>query len=145
MKNLKICLVDDDNDDRETFRDAFNELHSDNELKTFNNGLEALDYLNATEDVPDILFLDLNMPIMGGLEMLEEIRKNGRYKHLSVAIYSTSSAESDIEQTLAAGANIYIIKPASFQTLVDTLKKVIKINWQYHASELSKDTFVFVI
>ncbi|RKS21747.1 response regulator receiver domain-containing protein [Flavobacterium endophyticum] len=145
MKNLRICLVDDDKDDRETFQDAFNELNSDNVLMTFKNGLEAIDYLNAIEDVPDIIFLDLNMPIMGGLETLREIRKNERYKLLSVVIYSTSSSEKDIEETLVAGANIYITKPTNYRVLKDMLTKVMKMNWQYHTSELDKDTFVFAI
>lgn len=145
MKNLRICLVDDDKDDRETFQDAFNELNSDNVLMTFKNGLEAIDYLNAIEDVPDIIFLDLNMPIMGGLETLREIRKNERYKLLSVVIYSTSSSEKDIEETLVAGANIYITKPTNYRVLKNMLTKVMKMNWQYHTSELDKDTFVFAI
>ncbi|MBA9074542.1 CheY-like chemotaxis protein [Flavobacterium gossypii] len=145
MKNLRICLVDDDKDDRETFQDAFNELNSNNVLMTFKNGLEAIDYLNAIEDVPDIIFLDLNMPIMGGLETLREIRKNERYKLLSVVIYSTSSSEKDIEETLVAGANIYITKPTNYRVLKDMLTKVMKMNWQYHTSELDKDTFVFAI
>ncbi|RKS25614.1 response regulator receiver domain-containing protein [Flavobacterium endophyticum] len=145
MKNLKICLVDDDNDDREIFEEAFKELNSENSLIIFKNGLEIIDYLDKVEEIPHIIFLDLNMPIMGGLETLKEIRKNTRYKLLSVAIYSTSSSEKDIEETLAAGANIYITKPANFERLKDTLRKVIKINWQYHAAELDKETFVLVV
>lgn len=145
MKNLKICLVDDDKDDRKIFQEAFDEINSGSDLQTFNNGLEAIDYLDSLEYVPDIIFLDLNMPIMGGIETLREIRKNDRYLLLSVAIYSTSSAEKDIEETLVAGANIYITKPRNFQTLKDTIAKVIRINWQFHASELNHDTFVLVI
>lgn len=145
MKNLKICLVDDDQDDREVFQDAFTELNLENDLKTFKNGLEVIDYLNVAEEMPHIIFLDINMPIMGGLETLTEIRKNERYKSLSVAIYSTSSTDKDITETLAAGANIFITKPTNFQTLKNTLHKVIKTNWQYHTSPLNKETFVFVV
>ncbi|MCY1496265.1 hypothetical protein D9M68_301950 [compost metagenome] len=82
---------------------------------------------------------------MGGLETLREIRKNERYKLLSVVIYSTSSSEKDIEETLVAGANIYITKPTNFRVLKDTLTKVMKMNWQYRASELDKNNFVLVI
>lgn len=145
MKNLKICLVDDDNDDREIFQEAFNELNSENVLMVFKNGLEIIDYLDKTEEAPHIIFLDLNMPIMGGLETLKEIRTNERFKSLSIAIYSTSSSEKDIEETLAAGANIYITKPANFERLKDTLRKAIKVNWQYHASEMDKEMFVLVV
>jgi len=143
MKNLKICLVDDDKDDREIFKDAFNELGTGDDLMTFNNGLEVLEYLEKIEHVPDIIFLDLNMPIMGGLETLQIIRKNYRYKSLSVAIYSTSSSEKDIEETLVAGANVYITKPSNFQCLKDAISKIMKM--QFHASELNRDTFVFVV
>jgi CheY-like chemotaxis protein len=145
MKNLKICLVDDDQDDREIFQEAFNELNSGNDLNTFSSGLEVIDYLNSAETAPDLIFLDLNMPFMGGLETLREIRKDDRFKTLSVAIYSTSSTDKDIEETLAAGANIYITKPASFSTLKDMLEKVIKMNWQYQTSGLDRDNFVFAI
>ncbi|MNX88688.1 Chemotaxis protein CheY [compost metagenome] len=83
------------------------------------------------------------MPIMGGLETLREIRKNQRYKSLSVAIYSTSSSEKDIEETLVSGANIYITKPSNFQCLKDAISKIMKM--QFHISELNRDTFVFVV
>lgn len=144
MKNLKICLVDDDNEDREVFQEAFNELNSDNDFNTFKNGLEAVEYLNSSEEVPDIIFLDLNMPVMGGLDTLREIRKSERYKSLTVAIYSTSSAEKDIEETLIAGANVYIIKPRNFQCLKDAIAKVMKTNWQFDDSGLDKDTFLLL-
>jgi len=149
MKNLEekmhIILVDDDADDRMLFEEAFNELNSENILKMFKNGLEVVDYLNSIEDVPDIIFLDLNMPIQGGLETLKAMREIDRYKMISVAIYSTSSSEKDIEETLVAGANIYITKPTNFQCLKDTIRKVINMNWQFLSSGLNRDTFVFVM
>lgn len=148
MKNLNetmhIILVDDDAEDRMIFEEAFSQLNSGNQLLMFQNGLEVLNYLNENETVPDIIFLDLNMPIMGGLETLREIRKNDRYRQLSVVIYSTSSAEKDIEDTLIAGANVYITKPNNFETLRDTIAKVIHVNWQFLSSGLDRETFVFV-
>ncbi|OJX54861.1 MAG: hypothetical protein BGO88_03020 [Flavobacterium sp. 38-13] len=145
MENLKICLVDDDHEDRELFKDAFDELVSGNELMTFDGGLELLDYLNRCGQIPDIVFLDLNMPVMSGFETLRRIRENDCWKSLSVAIYSTSSAETDIEKALIEGANIYIKKPSSFGCLKDVIGKVMKTNWQYHASELSHETFLLVV
>lgn len=143
MKNLKICLVDDDREDKEIFQDAFNELSSGNDLMTFNNGSEMLGYLEKAEQVPDIIFLDLNMPVMGGLEALQELRKHDRYKSISIAIYSTSSSEKDIEQTLIAGANIYITKPTDFQCLKNSISKIMRM--QFNVSEIDRDTFVLVL
>ncbi|QRY55492.1 response regulator [Sphingobacterium siyangense] len=143
MKKLKICLVDDDREDREIFQEAFEELNSGSDLKIFDNGLEVMQYLENLEHVPDIIFLDINMPVMGGLETLREIRKVERYRSITVVIYSTSSAENDIEQTLISGANIYLTKPSSYQSLKDAISKIMK--YQFHAGEVNRDTFVLVV
>lgn len=138
-------MVDDDKDDRNIFEEAFDELRSQSELTTFNNGLEVLNYLEQAQDMPHILFLDLNMPVLGGLDTLRAIRKDRRYDALSVAIYSTSSSETDIHDTLVSGANVYIIKPNNFQTLKATILKVLKTKWQYLSSDLNSETFVLVV
>jgi len=83
VEKLKIYLADDDKDDRQIFQEAFNEINSGNDLKIFNNGLEVIDYLNANDEIPDIIFLDFNMPLMSGIETLEVIRRNERYGSLS--------------------------------------------------------------
>lgn len=145
MENLKICLVDDDWEDMELFKEAFDELGSGNELAIFDSGVELLDYLNRHGQAPDIVFLDLNMPVISGFDTLRRIRQNDCWKSISLAIYSTSSAETDIEKALIEGANIYIKKPSSFECLKVAIDKVIKTNWQYRASELSRDTFLLVV
>jgi len=144
-KLMQIILVDDDTDDRLLFEEAFNELDSGKNLTIFKDGREILDYLYTRAEIPDIVFLDLNMPTLGGIEILREIRKDEKYQKLSVVIYSTSSAEKDIEDSLIAGANIYVKKPNDFETLKETLRKVIKMNWQFQSAELNRETFVFVV
>ncbi|MBA9074231.1 CheY-like chemotaxis protein [Flavobacterium gossypii] len=145
MEKLKIYLADDDKDDREIFQEAFNEINSGNDLRIFNNGLEVIDFLNANDEIPDIIFLDLNMPLMSGIETLRIIRGNERYGSLSVVIYSTSSSERDIEDTLSAGANIYINKPNNYRALKETIMKVMKIDWQFRTSELDRENFMFAL
>lgn len=142
--NMNIILVDDDSDDRILFSEAFEELDSGDNLKMFNNGRQVLDYLKEAQDLPDIIFLDLNMGILGGLETLLEIRKNDRHRNISVVIYSTSSSEKDIEDTLVAGANIYITKPNDFNKLKEAIKKVLKTNFQFLSGEMDRDTYVLV-
>ena len=138
-----ITLADDDEDDRLFFTDAFDELKINTVVNTVNNGRELLQFLNHPETVlPNIIFLDLNMPILNGIESLKEIKKNDRFKDIAIAIYSTSSSEHDIENTFVLGANIYIKKPSSFVDLKKILSDVVTINWQYHTNGLNKDNFL---
>jgi DNA-binding NarL/FixJ family response regulator len=85
------------------------------------------------------------MPGKTGLDCLKEIRANSRFKDVSVAIYSTSSSEKDIEDTFIEGANIYIKKPNDFSMLKKVIKEVINMNWQFHTSGLNIETFFFSI
>ncbi|ESU20985.1 two-component system response regulatory protein [Flavobacterium cauense R2A-7] len=140
---IHIILADDDEDDRLFFTDAFSELKISTKVSTFNDGVELMNYLNDSESVlPNILFLDLNMPKKNGIECLHEIKSNSRFDDIAIAIYSTSSSEEDIEETFVLGANIYIKKPSDFASLKKILSDVISINWQYHTSGLNKDNFL---
>jgi CheY-like chemotaxis protein len=140
---INICLADDDEDDRLFFKDAFGELKINTKVSTFNDGVELMDFLNHEDSVlPNVLFLDLNMPKKNGVECLLEIKKNERLNNIAIAIYSTSSSEEHIEETFINGANIYIKKPSDFENLKKILSEVVTINWQYHTSGLNKDNFL---
>ena len=146
MNKLKILLVDDDEDDRQFFADALESLDMKTELVQLINGEECLEYMEGhKDDCPNLLFLDLNMPIMNGFQCLEQIRKDDVFKDVIIAIYSTSSAEKDIEDTFNKGANIYITKPSSFKDLKNSLKQVIKTNWTYHMNDFSKENFLLKV
>ena len=108
-----------------------------------NDGVELMDYLNNPDTrLPNLVFLDLNMPRKSGMECLKEIRSNSKLKDLSIAIYSTSALQSDIEETFVKGANIYIKKPNDFEELKSILDRVINTNWQYHTSGFNKENFL---
>lgn len=144
-----ILLADDDPDDRQFFSEAIGELKMEHKLSLFKDGKELMDYLEHPEreheDIPHILFLDLNMPCKNGFDCLKEIRENSKYKDLSIAIYSTSSSDKDIEESFIGGANIYIKKPNDFGELKKVIKEVVNINWQFHTSDLNMETFLFSI
>jgi CheY-like chemotaxis protein len=108
---LHILLAEDDQDDRLFFKDAFDEVKIKHSLTMFEDGIELMAYLHDTDVLPHIVFLDLNMPGKSGLECLKEIRSNNRLRDISIAIYSTSSSNANIEDTFIAGANVYIKKP----------------------------------
>lgn len=143
---IHIILADDDEDDRLFFTDAFDELKINTKVQTFSDGVELMEYLhNESAILPQVLFLDLNMPRKGGIECLNEIKQYDKFKDIAIAIYSTSSSEQDIEETFISGANIYIKKPSDFSSLKKVLSDVITINWQYHTSGLNKDNFLLRI
>ena len=140
---LHILLADDDDDDRLFFKDAIGEVKVKTVVNMVNDGVELMDYLiNADTRLPNLIFLDLNMPRKDGMECLKEIRSNHKLKDLTIAIYSTSGLEKDIEETFVRGANIYIKKPNDFEELKSILDKVININWQYHTSGFNKENFL---
>ncbi len=143
---IHIILADDDEDDRLFFTDAFEELKISTKVQTYNDGAELMEYLNGEDAIlPEILFLDLNMPKKNGIECLNEIKENEKFSDIAIAIYSTSSSEEHIEETFVNGANIYIKKPNDFETLKKVLSNVVTINWQYQTSGLNKDNFLLRI
>jgi len=149
QETFHILLADDDADDRQFFSEAIHEIKMEHSLKLFNDGAALMEYLDDPENedmtTPHILFLDLNMPFKNGMDCLREIRQNPKYNNLSIAIYSTSSSEKDIEETFIGGANIYIKKPNDFGTLKKVIKDVLNMNWQFHSSGMNLETFLFSI
>ncbi len=140
---IYLILADDDKDDRLFFTDAFSELKINTKVNTFNDGVELMNYLNKEDSLmPNVLFLDLNMPKKTGIECLIEIKANTKMSGIAIVIYSTSASEEDIEKTFVLGANIYIKKPDSFKKLKKVLSEVVSINWQYHTNSLNKDNFL---
>jgi CheY-like chemotaxis protein len=85
------------------------------------------------------------MPYKSGVECLIDIRKHTKFNDLSIAIYSTSSTDKDIEDTFIHGANIYIRKPNNFANLKKVLGDVVNMNFQFHNSGLNKETFLLNI
>ncbi len=143
---LHILLADDDEDDRLFFKDAIEEVKVKTIVTMVNDGVQLMDYLYSPGiQLPNLVFLDLNMPKKGGMECLKEIRYDAKLKDLSIAIYSTSASDEDIEETFVKGANIYIKKPNDFSELKRVLAEVISINWQYHTSGLNKENFLLSI
>lgn len=142
-QDFSVVLVDDDEDDRFLFGEAFEELNVNIGLSIFKNGKEFIDHLeDGLTEIPNLVFLDLNMPIMNGIDCLKYLKKRALLSKIFVAIYSTSNAAKDFEETFHNGANIYIQKPDNFQCLVKVIDKAIKTCLQYGDSRLNKDNFI---
>lgn len=143
MQNrLKIILVDDDEDDCFLFQDAIEEMGSQISLATVNTCEELMHMLHLpNRKLPDIIFLDLNMPGQNGKECLEEIRKHQNLKHIPVAIYSTSDSEKDIAETFQKGANLYIQKPREFNKIKKVINEVANMNWARPHNPVRKENY----
>jgi CheY-like chemotaxis protein len=140
---IYILLTDDDEADRLLFAEAFSELKINTIIHTLNDGVQLMELLNTTnEQLPHLIFLDLNMPFKNGLQCLKEIRSNQKFDDIFIAIYSTSSNEKDIEDTFRNGANIYITKPSEFNFLKQVLEKAVMTTYRYRDNSMKKENFI---
>ena len=122
--SIKILLADDDKDDRFLFDLALKKLSVVPDLKSVPDGERLLTYLSAnSETLPDILFLDLNMPRKNGSECLVEIKRQEKLKHIPVIIYSTSIPPSIADILHENGAHYYLQK-CDYPGLVICLQKI---------------------
>ena len=122
-KPFQILLADDDDDDTFLFGEALGQLPTQSELLIASNGMELMHLLQTDKVTPDIIFLDMNMPVKNGLECLTEIRATPGFEQVPIIILSTSIARYLWESALKGGANLYIQKPTSFAGLVEVLQK----------------------
>jgi two-component system response regulator len=128
----EILLVEDNPDDVELTRLAFDEAKIANQLAVVGDGAEALDYLFARgrfadrdpADLPSLVLLDLNLPKVDGREVLQAIRANEATRSLPVVVLTTSTEPFDVEATYALGVNSYIQKPVDFEQFVWAVKQV---------------------
>jgi len=128
------------------FKEALSEVHTNYVFQSFNSRTAVLIYLGLIDTIiPDIMFLDLNMPGTTGKKCLKEIRTMEKCSNMPIAIYSTSDSDQDIHDTLVHGANIYIKKSNSYTGLKATIERVLSLNWQYHYLNLNINTYVMAI
>lgn len=122
-----ILLIDDDEDDQEIFLMALDELSENFKCTTISSARDALSQLENGQLSPDLILLDLNMPIMNGQQFLAEIKKKESLKHIPVIIFSTSFHEATIQLARELGAADFITKPGKIPDLVNILKPLIAL------------------
>lgn len=121
-----LVMADDDPDDREFVREAFEQCGFSGEFRFVEDGVELIDYLSRSckEEgpeafpAPDLILLDLNMPRLDGNEALAMIKSDPRLRRIPVVVLSTSDSQEDIGKSYDLGGNSFVTKPASFQELV---------------------------
>jgi len=131
-KPITILMADDDEDDRRLTMEAFEESHLANDLKFVSDGQELLDYLrregkyagDADAPRPGLILLDLNMPRVDGRTALKAIKNSPDLRQIPVVILTTSKTDEDIFGSYDLGVKSYIVKPVTFEALVDILQTV---------------------
>jgi CheY-like chemotaxis protein len=131
-----ILIIDDDLVDAMTIKRAFKDIDVTNRIDLVGNGEEALEFLRDEEnEKPCLIFLDLNMPKMSGIELLRIIRKDENLNIIPVIILTTSKDEHDKINSFKLGVAGYMVKPVDYIKFIDVIK-TIKDYWTY--SELPK-------
>ncbi len=128
---VNLLLADDDIDDCLFFKEALEELPVYSRLSTVNDGVQLMELLTAKQEMlPDLLFLDLNMPRKNGIDCLSEIKCNEKLQQLPVIIYSTSFDHQVVDKLYEKGAHHYIRKPGEFSNLKKVILKALTITTQ---------------
>ena len=141
-KRLKILLADDDKDDRFFFDKALKDLPIPTQLITVENGEQLMEYLSEnSENLPDALFLDVNMPRKKGSECLSEMSLNPKFKSLPVIIYSTSLHEDLADQLFKDGAYYYIQKTDLLE-LEKSLTRILSMMIRKKLSRPAREDFI---
>jgi CheY-like chemotaxis protein len=127
-------MADDDADDRQLTREALADARLINDMRFVENGEELLDYLRglgkyappAAAPRPGLILLDLNMPRKDGRTVLQEIKQDPDLRTIPVVVLTTSKSDEDIYRSYDLGVNSYIVKPVTFEALVDILQTLEK-------------------
>lgn len=129
LKQIEILLVEDDPGDVELTLETMKQSKILMNVNVANDGIEALDYLHRkgkfkNSPVPDLILLDLNLPLKDGSEVLREIKKDEKLRLIPVIVLTTSKAEEDIIKSYGLGANCYITKPVGFEQFVSVVRSI---------------------
>lgn len=124
-----IFLADDDCDDVLFFEYVLESICPNCQLTVASTGEELVGLLRDTNAMPDIVFVDVNMPILNGLEALEIIKGFPHMVGVPVIVYSTSFNDHDIQKAMECGASSYIVKPSDLDGLKKLIEKILSADW----------------
>lgn len=128
-KTVEILMADDSPMDQLMTREAFRASRLRNRLHVVDDGERAMEFLRkegefANVPTPDLILLDLNMPRMGGHEVLAELKQSREWKHIPVVILSSSKADADVMKSYAGHANCYVAKPMDYDKFAEAIHRI---------------------
>jgi CheY-like chemotaxis protein len=120
-----ILCVDDDDDDASLLEMAVSSRHSGIRFIKCPGGYEALELLTSSVSKPDVILLDLNMPLLNGFECLREIRRHASLKDIPVVVLSTSAHPGDVTRAIKLGAYKFLTKPSSYGEICQMMNEIV--------------------
>ncbi len=132
MKTLRTILLAEDNpQDVELTVEALEEFNLANSIISVGDGVEVMDYLNCTgrfanrsTELPSVILLDIKMPRMDGIQVLEQLRSDNRFCKIPVVMLTSSREEPDLKRCYALGVNAYVVKPVNFEDFIAAVKNI---------------------
>lgn len=140
-KTLTVLFVDDDADEYYLFKEALEQSFLSVQILRAKDGRHLLTLLSG-DTLPDIIFMDVNMPHKDGIETLSEIKANSQLSNIPVIIFSTSKNLAQINTCYQKGAHFYVVKPERFDDITRMVKKVFSVDWKTNVTQPSKQEFV---
>ena len=135
-------MADDDKDEFYILQEAAQKACENLKVSYAANWIELLRSILKT--LPDILFLDLNMPVKSGLECLQQLREERKYDDLPIIIYSTTTSRNDIDKAYKNGANYFVVKPNAIEDISTMIKKICSLDKQFLLSIPPREEFVII-
>ncbi len=129
MKNINLLHIEDNEGDLALTKEALSELDYAIDITTAKDGKKGIDYLKGSihhpdKNLPDLILLDINLPIINGFEVLEYIKTNASLKHIPVIIFSTSSFKNDVAKAYELYANCFVTKPMEVIDFFNSIKNI---------------------
>lgn len=124
---IRIVLIEDDADDVELLQEALESRNVPFSMTLLKDGSAAISHFQQTEEFPDIVIMDFNLPRVHGREVIKKIRSNPRFSKTPILILSTSSSKEDIAYAYQVGADKYLVKPATVEAIRDTVNTILEL------------------
>ncbi len=145
LKQLNILLADDDDDDCLFFKEALKSSTLTTHLTVVSNGEYLMELLNKTPQLPDVIFLDLNMPRKNGFECLSEIKLSDKLKQIPVIVFSTSFEQEVVNRLYQNGAHYFIRKPSEFSQFKKIIQQMLLLVIQQNTKQPIEQNFVITL
>jgi CheY-like chemotaxis protein len=125
---MTILYIDDDSDDLEIFQEAIKDISDSINFIPVTSAISALKLLRRQKELPSLIFVDINMPVMNGKEFLRNLKGSAKFRNIPVIMYSTSGLQKEKDECRLLGARDFISKTGTYPELVNKLKSVINGN-----------------
>ena len=135
-------MADDDKEEFYILQEAAQKACKDLKVSYAANWIELL--RSILKALPDILFLDLNMPVKNGLECLQQLRADRKYDDIPIIIYSDATSQNDIDRAYKNGANYFVVKPDAIEDISDMIKKICSLDKEFLLSIPPREEFVII-